>query len=333
MFRIAIHRGVGSFLTRPARRYLRRLRLRHGKKDGIWVLYYHGIVEQKTDPLLERDFHSVGDFKSHLGFLRRFRVLSLAEMVEELASPTRDRSPKAVVTFDDGYANNLVACEMLADAGLPWSLFISTGPVGGGNPILPVELCLLILHGRAEQIEVLERRWLLKSRKEREAALEAIRRAVKFMPSLDRQEIMDCIRMHFPTGETERLLNEFPSFQALSWAQICGLQRAGVEIGSHGVNHEVLHAEQPEIVRRRELVESKAELEQRLGVPCRFFAFPHGVFNATSDNEVRDAGYELAFATGNRRVKPASNRYQLPRLDTSNPFRAFAGFFSLTPAA
>lgn len=305
------------------RSYLRTLRLRHGKKDGIWVLYYHGIVEKKIDPLLEGDFNLVGDFKSHIAFLRQFRVLSLAEVVAELAAPTLDRKPKFVITFDDGYANNLVACEILSDAGLPWSLFISTGAVGAWNSILPVELCLLILHGRAGQIEVLDRRWVLTSRGKRETAAQEIHRAVKFMPSLDKQEILEDIRMQFPSGETQRLLNDFPSVRMLSWEQICRLERAGVEIGSHGVNHEVQYAEQPEIVRWRELVESKAELEQRLGIPCRYFAYPHGVFNECSAEEVWTAGYELGFAVSGRPVKPGANPYLLPRMHPSRFERLF----------
>jgi peptidoglycan/xylan/chitin deacetylase (PgdA/CDA1 family) len=301
---------------------------RHGRtSEGIRVLLYHGVMERKKDCLLERNFRLLDDFQDHLRFLRRYQVLSLAELVDELRNPKQRTRPAAVITFDDGYVNNLLAAEVLAKFRLPWSLFIPTGAVGREKFIWTAELTLLLLRGRSSRLEILNKAWSLKERPERESAFLAIRYALKRMPSTSRQDAMNSIRDQFPEGETLRLLHEFPSLQMLSWEEIDHLRNSGVEIGSHGVNHEIHHGAQPEPVRRFELTESKAVLENRLASPCRFFAYPNGDFGLTSGDEVRASGYDLAVTTEPGIVRAGTNPYLLPRAEPDGSLRAFASQF------
>jgi peptidoglycan/xylan/chitin deacetylase (PgdA/CDA1 family) len=273
-------------------------------------------VERRTELRLERNLSLLSDFQSHLRFLRRFRVLTLSELVEVLTSPPKRLKPAVVITFDDGYGNNLLAAEALGANRLPWSVFVSTGSVGPDNPIGAVELSLLLLHGRASRLELLGQNLKLSTSQEREDAFQTIRYALKSMPAEQRRDTMAQIRQQFPAEETRQLLQEFPSLKMLTWEEISQLAAAGVEIGSHGVDHEIHHAEQPETVRRRELLDSKAKLEKHLGRPCRFFAFPNGDFNPASADEVRAAGYDLAFTTQPGTVTPGTIPYLLPRLET-----------------
>jgi len=153
------------------------------------------------------------------------------------------------------------------------------------------------------------------------------------MPSAQRQGVMDCIRQQFPNGESQRLLEEFPSLQMLSWGEVRELASAGVEIGSHGVNHEIHHEKQPEAVRRGELTKSKKALENQLNRHCRFFAFPNGDFSQNSANEVGEAGYVLGFTMETGTVMEGSNPYLLPRLETNSKLRTFVRNFFWNPPA
>jgi peptidoglycan/xylan/chitin deacetylase (PgdA/CDA1 family) len=247
--------------------------------------------------------------------------------MEVLASPPKRSKPAVVITFDDGYANNLLAAEVLQAARLPWSVFVSTGAVGPDNAIWTVELSLLLLHGNAARLEVLEQDWQLRTRQDREAAFQAIRYALKSVPAEPRRQTMAQIRQQFPGEETQRLLLEFPSLQMLTWEEIRQLAAAGVDIGSHGVDHEIHHQEQPESVRRHELLDSKEELEKRLGQACRYFAFPNGDFNPASADEVRAAGYDLAFTTRPGTVTPGVTLFLLPRLEPAASLRKLAADF------
>ncbi|MEO8429586.1 MAG: polysaccharide deacetylase family protein [Verrucomicrobiota bacterium] len=284
-------------------------------RDGIRVYCYHGVVESKADSRLERNFHRLSDFRDHLRFLSRFRVLSLAEIHDRLSTPGKQRKPAVAITFDDGYANNLLAAELLSDFNLPWAVFVSTGNIDQERTIPLVELSLLLLHGNALKLEALGHTFPLRSDEERAEAFQAIRKKLKTVPSTVRRVSMDHIAHQFPDGEIERLLNKFPSLRLMSWEQTRRLADSGVEIGSHGVDHEIHHNAQPRAVRIHELTESRVELEARLDRSCRFFAFPNGNYGKSSSSEVKNAGYELAFTTRAGTVVPGADQFLLPRLD------------------
>ena len=67
------------------------------RREGVRIFCYHGIVERKTDAHLERNFHLRDTFTEHIRFLRQFRLLSLAELLEELSAKGDDSRPAAVV--------------------------------------------------------------------------------------------------------------------------------------------------------------------------------------------------------------------------------------------
>jgi peptidoglycan/xylan/chitin deacetylase (PgdA/CDA1 family) len=307
------------------------LRDQERRRDGIRVICYHGVVERKRDERLERNLQLLSDFQSQVSFLRRFRVLSLDELTNQSSTTPRQTKPTAVITFDDGYANNLLAADVLDRAHLPWSVFVTTGAVGHEQTIWTVALSLLLLQGQAEKLEVLNRVWPLKTRSERETAFQKIRYPLKSMSSESRQRTMNCIQQQFPSGETQRLLAKFPSLQLLSWAEVKQLASGGVGIGSHGVTHEIHHDAQPESVRSFELRESKSELQRQLGHPCDVFAFPNGDFVPTSASEVLDAGYKLALTTQRGTFKPNVHQHMVPRLWPMSSLRDFSRDFFWEP--
>ena len=298
-------------------------------RQGIRAFSYHGVIEKKIDPRLERNFHLLSDFRNHIKLLKRIRVLSLEELIDELANSRKPFKPAAIITFDDGFANNLLVGEVLLKAKLPWGIFISTGAVEEGTPIWTVELALLLLHGQATKIDVFNTWWNLKSRQSREQAFQAIRNPLKSLPSELRIQSMASIRAQFPKDETIRLVNKFSSFEMLTWEQVTRLSLAGAEIGSHGVYHEIHHVDQTINVRNSELVESKATIQKRIRKNCKYFAFPNGQYHTQSPIEVRAAEYELAFTTEQGTIFPDSNPYLLPRLEPSSSFQKFLKKFFL----
>jgi len=110
----------------------------------------------------------------------------------------------------------------------------------------------------------------------------------------------------------------------LSWSQILEAADAGVEIGAHSHRHPQLdQIAGPDL--RRELHDSKALLEDRLGRAVPGLAYPFGYSNARVRGAVREAGHEYACAVGNMIAGPASDPFALPRLTIrrSTGLRAF----------
>jgi peptidoglycan/xylan/chitin deacetylase (PgdA/CDA1 family) len=98
--------------------------------------------------------------------------------------------------------------------------------------------------------------------------------------------------------------------RTMSWDELRGSMGMGVEIGSHTVSH-------PHLTRlgdselERELVESKQRLEDELGGPCRFLAYPYGEHDARVRAAARVAGYAGAFALRAADGDP----FAIPRVD------------------
>jgi peptidoglycan/xylan/chitin deacetylase (PgdA/CDA1 family) len=88
-----------------------------------------------------------------------------------------------------------------------------------------------------------------------------------------------------------------------------------VEIGAHTVTHPVL-SDLSEADQRREVRQSRAELEALLGRPVRLFAYPFGQrdhYTAGTVKAVREAGFALACSTLPGCVRRRTSRFALPR--------------------
>jgi len=79
----------------------------------------------------------------------------------------------------------------------------------------------------------------------------------------------------------------------LTWDQIQEMAEAGMEIEAHSLTHPdftLINAAEL----RRQLTQSKAALEDHLGQPVRFMAYPAGKYNAAVMAATRAAGYAAA---------------------------------------
>jgi len=116
---------------------------------------------------------------------------------------------------------------------------------------------------------------------------------------------------------TDRISGPDPSF--LTWGDLRSLERRGIEIGSHTVTHtELTLLDDAEAL--RELRDSRATLERRLGHPVQWFAYPAGREDARVIALTREAGYVLAVTTQPGTTQSAEHPLELHRdevLDTT----------------
>jgi peptidoglycan/xylan/chitin deacetylase (PgdA/CDA1 family) len=96
----------------------------------------------------------------------------------------------------------------------------------------------------------------------------------------------------------------------MSWEELRSHAAHGVEIGSHTISHAHL-ASLSDGELRRELSESKEQIEAALGRPCTELAYPYGEHDERVRVLARAAGYERAYGLWAR----PGDRFALPRLD------------------
>ncbi len=107
---------------------------------------------------------------------------------------------------------------------------------------------------------------------------------------------------------------DLPRSKLLSWREIEELSEAGIEFGAHTVTHPDL-TKISEVKIKREIVESKALIEEKLGIRAKSFAYPFGKFNA-SVREVAAANFQAACSTNLGKLQKSSDFYALERIDT-----------------
>lgn len=82
----------------------------------------------------------------------------------------------------------------------------------------------------------------------------------------------------------------------LSREQVKEMSEAGIEFGSHSLNHRLLHQlPHQEVV--LEVEEAKRQIEELTGRECKTFAYPAGYYNQQAQQIIADAGHIAAFST------------------------------------
>jgi peptidoglycan/xylan/chitin deacetylase (PgdA/CDA1 family) len=304
------------------------------------ILTYHRVIELDSDPQLLAV--SPTHFAEHLEVLRKqAHPLRLAEVRGWLANghaPARG----AVVTFDDGYADNLIHAKRLFEAhDVPATVFITAGHLGSRQefwwdeldrlllqPGSSPELLRITLGGRAyewrldgaasyaPQAFAQHRHWHIECLDDptpRQAVYRALYGRLHGLPADERRRALDQLRTWAGAPEPGR-----PSHRTLSVEELLELSASTlVEIGSHTMTHPVLST-LPASLQKREIQQSKAVLEDILGQRVAGFAYPHGASTPETLALVREAGYAYACTTQPDVLWGGEQPLQLPRIVVRN---------------
>lgn len=103
----------------------------------------------------------------------------------------------------------------------------------------------------------------------------------------------------------------------LTWEEMREMLEGGIAFGSHTRHHFYLPDLSPE-VQQDEIRGSKRILEQHLGVPIDFFAYPIGGFNDRIKAMLREAGYKAACATNRGYDRYNKDVFELKRIRFSD---------------
>lgn len=239
-----------------------------GPQARLSILIFHRVLA--APDTLFPDEVDTRRFDEAMGWVARwFNVLPLHEAVTRLQEgslPAR----AAVITFDDGYADNYTqALPILQRHGLTATFFIAAGFLDGGRmwndsliEALRLTCCAHLETGLADLPRV-----SLATLAERRQALQQLIPAVKHLPPGARDEAVARI--------VTRCAVALPDDLMLTTAQLRGLQRGGMQIGAHTLTHPIL-ANSEASQARHEIAASKQQLESLLDSPVTLFAYPNG---------------------------------------------------------
>ncbi len=274
------------------------------------VLCYHRVAEGVDDPF--RLCVHPDNFAAQLDELVR---LTEPSTMDELHLPSR--RPRSVVTFDDGYADNLWNALPIARAkGVPMTVYVTSGKVDDSRGLWWDRMAAIVA-----------------------ACPAAVRHVELPLPSGEVRVALGEIRSpaDLATLRAHLLPLTVPQIEAVlehvadGWSVSSAapddartvtsseLDELGaadvVTIGAHTVDHLRLRGQAPE-EQARGVSASKAALEDHLGRAVEHFAYPYGghdAFDDTSVTAVRDAGFTTACTTVPGSAHNGTDALRVPR--------------------
>lgn len=301
--------------------------------ERLLVLAYHRVfdVEDETrfpfDP--ELISASSSEFRRQVEYLSaHYSPVTLAQVLSALDDGVPLPRRPVVITFDDGYADNyLNAFPVLRSLGVPATVFLSTGYIGGQEPFWFDHVANVLFHAPEGEVTVpgIQGSLRLFDVESRRHASNVVLRYVKRLPNQQRRELIEWLAL---TLKFKRRDEDTCLANVMTWNQVQEMADAGIEFGSHTVSHPVL-SRVDDAMLDYELRESRRSLEERLGRTVETIAYPVGevdAFDQRVEAAVQRAGYRLGFSyvSGTNSLKQL-DRFSLRRLHVER-YTSFARF-------
>jgi len=301
----------------------------HLRSRGPAVLFYHGVEERLIDPAVQCRHMPLWNFERQVDFLRRNRkVISMDYLFECLAFRGHLDPRQVVLTFDDGYRNNLeVVAPLLSGWDLPFTVFVSTRHITEQRRLRSYYIRAAVLYTKQRSVRIgsMSRTFRLTNREDRLAAECVIATAAKRAPEAIADRIMrDCLNLLSIEQWTE-LDALFSSDEPMSWADVKRVRSLGGTIGSHCHDHCILHARQRDEEVQYQIVQSKLLVEENIG-ECKYMSYPSGTMPDVSPAAyaaVKDAGYRMAFTGIEGETTADADRHLAPRIRAAPDYEEF----------
>jgi peptidoglycan/xylan/chitin deacetylase (PgdA/CDA1 family) len=262
------------------------------------VLVYHRVADLSApdfDTFRPTVSASPDAFATQLDFVTRYaEPVSLQDVIDAAAGRLKLPPRAVLVTFDDGYRDNVdVALPLLRARRVPAVLFLTTGCLAGTCvPFFWDHVAYLLHHARVTSATLpLVGSVSWPTPEQRHALTRHLVELLKWLPEAGRRVALRAIARAVDVAVSPRAFDEV----YMTWDDARRATAGGLAVGSHTVTHPILTTVDTAQA-RHELVASRRDLQRELGVTAQAFAFPNGNSDGSHDAFVREAGYAVAFA-------------------------------------
>lgn len=250
---------------------------------------------------------------------RGYELVTMAEALRRIAAGDASRK-FANLSFDDGYRDTLeVALPIFEAKRVPMTLYLATGFLDRQHGAWWDALEHLLRAREHVAVPGPDGAQTLETQTvaQKERAFAVLRARVMQMPRTSQDDFFRAL------GDAcEFDLHAAAVEENLTWEMARRMHSSGVvEIGAHTVSHCVLANEADDVV-RSEMIRGREELEQKLGMPVRHFAYPFGGRAEAGPREIllaRQAGFATAVTTrhGNVQREHSRHLHALPRISVN----------------
>ncbi len=299
------------------------------------VLFWHGI-DSKVQNDVETEIIDVEVFEKQIKYLNKYYEVISIEEFEKRFLMNSFTNNEVVLTFDDGYANNLYVVEpILNKYNLPYTVFISTEHIATGQ-YYPTSVNRIIVKGSGlKKISLPSQNisFSIETENDINNTVDSISNLLKTLTLKRVREITNDLINNVSKDKWLELQEKYNSVRPMNWDEVIELSnRKNVTIGSHCKYHICCHDNQDLEEIERQILESKQIIEDKLKIECNYFAYPNGDFTNSSNAIVRQAGYKMGFSIQKElSINNNNDLTVIPRIGVPQGINTFKIFTNIFP--
>ena len=281
------------------------------------IITYHHVAHDDPDYVYDPETvdASPAQFRRQMELIARYCTpIGIDDLIRAVDGAPLPKNP-VMVTFDDGYLScHETSLPILRAVGVRATFFISTSFINERRLYWWERIALLVSGSKLSKatIEYPERLEIELGDPHLRGVLNAL---VKNTPSLDVERFLVELRSALEVEWNAKIEADYANGLIMTWDQIRGLARAGMDVESHGRRHRVLQT-LDDATLEDELTGSRLDVEAQLGRPCRAIAYPVGrrISEARIRKAITLAGYRIGLSnmSGVNRFWPVQLRTLLP---------------------
>ncbi len=216
------------------------------------------------------------------------------------------------ITFDDGYKDNyLNAYPILKKYSSPATIFLTTGLIGNGNLLWLDKISYALKMTVKRKLVINGSTYQLNNQPEKVKTFFLLYKYLIEVAETRKNVIIEEIKGQLEISNFNEL-----SDLMLSWDDIRVMSMNNISFGAHTINHPILSRISLDEA-RKEIVQSKIDIEKETGTCVDLFAYPNGKyedFNEDIMKIVQDAGFICACSTFDETNSNDTNLYSLNRM-------------------
>lgn len=279
------------------------------------ILMYHSVAEgQAADYIYPRVRISPQEFEKHLILIRKkFDVLSIDECAQIIESGEKLPRNALVISFDDGYLDNLeVAIPILEAYNFPIVFYLATRYLDASSPQWVDRMYSIFRYRKEDRIELEylpKTKWNLSVREDQIDLFEQLNTLMISLLEEEREELLKALASKCKFEE------DLPRL-TLNWEEVARISRtsSNITLGVHTDGH--LDMTRHDAQLRSEMRKSINKLSAVTGKAPTHFSFPYGrayegAHRVLSDFDIRTA----VCSRPTFHIDPLAAQYYLSRVD------------------
>lgn len=309
VIRHAAHQGIDwAFVASGARDVVARV----APAQAAICLMYHSVADTEAARSVDPYVHMTpAEFEAQIAFLaKQRRVLSMDDLQTSLVEGRPLAPGSVLVTFDDGYLDNLeVAAPILEKYEIPALLYLPTGYIDRAETQWIDRLYTLFGSRSDDRLRLHGRAFNLADPAGHSAAYEVLRERLIGLNPPQRDTLLAQVSEQLqPSRQPPRL--------TMNWHEVRELRSRYplFAVGGHGAEHLDLDGANAETA-TADIEECASTLQRELGEAPVHFSFPYARWNPASRELVSKYGFRTAVCSSDPVLRAGSDAKCLGRVD------------------